>query len=125
MIDEIFKELAILGDNEDATSKHVLLWVQSKTTKGAKVALNDIKEANDFDVVRQNIQKQDHAVLKCTKQKTDASTVAQNISQQYPAMARSVAGVGNKTTLKQYENQCGSNSNTGMGGRWSMMLARR
>ena len=58
MIDEILKEVTTLEDIEDATSECVLLCVHRvKTQRSQKSALNDIKEAKDFDIISQNMQK--------------------------------------------------------------------
>ena len=62
MIDEILKEVTMLKNTKDATSKYVLICAHRLEAKWAqKFALNDIKEAKDFDVIRHNMQKQEHA----------------------------------------------------------------
>ena len=67
MIDEILKELAMLEDIEYITSEHVLWACRVEAQKVQQSALNDIKEAKDFDIVRQNMQKQGHTVSKMHK----------------------------------------------------------
>ena len=53
MIVEILKEVATLQNIKDATSKYVLLLVhKAEVQRTQNSAHNDIKEANDFDVVR-------------------------------------------------------------------------
>ena len=63
-----------------------------------KSALNDIKEANDFDVVRHNTHKWDHATPRIYKKSTDVDTVAQGT---HPCgalyMVENVVSAGSKT----------------------------
>ena len=77
--------MGTLEDIEDATSEHVLLWAcRVEVQRIQKSALDDIKEAKDFENVRQNIQKQDHGIFKMHKNKDKCKYSAQGIPSTVP-----------------------------------------
>ena len=58
---EILNEVSTLENIEYATSERVLLWAQREEVQRVqKVALNNIKEAKEFDSVRPNTPKHDN-----------------------------------------------------------------
>ena len=60
MISEILRKLSALEDIDDATSEPVLLCAQRVHAQRAqKEALNNIKEAKEFDSVKYSTQKHD------------------------------------------------------------------
>ena len=58
MIDEILKEVATSEDIKDTIVKHVLLWAHRvEAQREQKSALNYIKEAKYFDIIRHSMQR--------------------------------------------------------------------
>ena len=58
MISEIIREVLALENIDEATNESVLLWAQRVDAKKAQREVFDIiKEAKDFDSMRQNIKK--------------------------------------------------------------------
>ena len=89
MIDEILKEVTMLEETENTTSEQDLLWLHRvEVQRAQKSALTDIKEAKDFDAVRQNIQKKGNTVLKICKKETNAKIVAQGIPSVVPTYGK-------------------------------------
>ena len=99
MIDEILKEVAMLEDTEDATSECVLLWVHRvEEHRVQKSALNDIREAKGYDIISQNMQKQEHTITKMhRKQDKCKYCYTGQLPQQCPAHGKKCSGCG-----KQY-----------------------
>ena len=67
-LNEILKEAATLEDIKDATGELVLLWVYRVEAKVPKSQpLMTYIEARDFDVIRQNVEKENHATPRMHK----------------------------------------------------------
>ena len=63
MVSEILREVPTLEDIKDATSGNLLLLTQRvEAQRTQKVALNNIKEAKEFDSVRYSRLKHDSEV---------------------------------------------------------------
>ena len=68
MISEFLREVLMLEDIENVTSKGVLLWTQRvEVQKVQTKVLNNIKEAKDFDLVRHSTPKHDNETQKNQK----------------------------------------------------------
>ena len=68
LVTEILKEVSILQDIEDAASECMLLWLYTvEVQRVQKSALNEIREAKEFDVVKWHVKKQIHNVPKVKK----------------------------------------------------------
>ena len=68
MISEILREVSALENINDTTSKWVPLWAQRvEAQRAQKNALDNIKEAQDFNSFGQNTQRHDN--VRCKKQK--------------------------------------------------------
>ena len=60
MIREVLREVSALEKIDDTTSEWVLLWAQMlKAQRAQKEALENIKEAKNFESIRWKIQKDD------------------------------------------------------------------
>ena len=58
---QFFRKVSVLEDINDDTCKCVLSWtLRVKTQRWQKDALDNIKEAKDFEGIMQNMQRQDN-----------------------------------------------------------------
>ena len=58
MIGEILRKLTALKDINEATSNQKLIWVQgAEVQRALKEVLDSIREAKEFDYIRQDQQK--------------------------------------------------------------------
>ena len=54
MISKILREVSAFDGIDDTTGERVLAWVQRVDIEVQKEAINNIKEAKEFDTVRYN-----------------------------------------------------------------------
>ena len=74
MTNEILREVTTLENIEEAVGEHMLGWVhRMQVQKAPRSVLHNIREAKDFDAIRQNSQKQVHGAP-CSDKCKDCST---------------------------------------------------
>ena len=69
MVSEILREVVILEDMNNTTSKWVLSWAPKvEAQRLQKEAVDNKKEAKDFDLIIQNMQRQNNEMHRKQKQ---------------------------------------------------------